>query len=185
MVLHCSSIHSPNEGYFHCIQDLAIMKIAAAAKSLQSCPTLCNPMDCNLPGSSDHGIFHARVLEWVAIAFFGNYEESCYQQEKKRHGFYWRAPDFEVSWLSQGLQAEPELLGSSVCSLGMLGICSRLCLIPVASTHRCPCNPVLLGLLSLVPKPWLLPLTQTRIGRVVFSSTPLFTTLQIPLAFNL
>ena len=63
MVLHCSSIHSPNEGYFHCIQDLAIMKIAAAAKSLQSCPTLCNPMDCNLPGSSDHGIFHARVLE--------------------------------------------------------------------------------------------------------------------------
>ena len=83
MVLHCSSIHSPNEGYFHCIQDLAIMKTAAAAKSLQSCLTLCNPMDCNLPGSSDHGIFHARVLEWVNIAFFGNYEESCYQQEKK------------------------------------------------------------------------------------------------------
>ena len=33
------------------------------------CPTLCNPMDCNLPGSSIHGIFQARVLEWVAIAF--------------------------------------------------------------------------------------------------------------------
>ena len=41
----------------------------AAAKSLQSCPTLCNPMDCSLPGSSVHGIFQARVLEWVAIAF--------------------------------------------------------------------------------------------------------------------
>ena len=40
---------------------------AAAAKSLQSCPTLCNPMDCRLPGSSAHGIFQARVLEWVAI----------------------------------------------------------------------------------------------------------------------
>ena len=35
----------------------------------QSCPTLCNPMDCSLPGSSVHGIFQARVLEWVAISF--------------------------------------------------------------------------------------------------------------------
>ena len=42
---------------------------AAAAKSLQSCPTLCNPMDCSLPGSSVHGIFQARVLKWDAIAF--------------------------------------------------------------------------------------------------------------------
>ena len=33
----------------------------------QSCPTLCNPMDCSLPGFSVHGIFQARVLEWVAI----------------------------------------------------------------------------------------------------------------------
>ena len=35
----------------------------------QSCPTLCDPMDCSLPGSSIHGIFQARVLEWVAISF--------------------------------------------------------------------------------------------------------------------
>ena len=35
----------------------------------QSCPTLSNPMDCSLPGSSVHGIFQARVLEWGAIAF--------------------------------------------------------------------------------------------------------------------
>src|SRR5574337_903646 len=41
----------------------------AAAKSLQSCPTLCNPIDGNLPVSSVHGIFQARVLEWGAIAF--------------------------------------------------------------------------------------------------------------------
>ena len=39
------------------------------AKLLQSCPTLCDPMDCSLPGSFVHGIFQARVLEWVAIAF--------------------------------------------------------------------------------------------------------------------
>ena len=42
---------------------------AATAKSLQSCPTLSNPMDCSLPGSSVHGIFQARALEWGAIAF--------------------------------------------------------------------------------------------------------------------
>ena len=35
----------------------------------QLCPTLCNPMDCSLPDSSVHGIFQARVLEWVAISF--------------------------------------------------------------------------------------------------------------------
>ena len=35
----------------------------------QSCPTLCNPVDCSLPGSSVHGILQARILEWVAISF--------------------------------------------------------------------------------------------------------------------
>jgi len=43
---------------------------AAAAKSLQSCLTLRDPMDCSPPGSSIHGIFQARVLEWVASAFY-------------------------------------------------------------------------------------------------------------------
>ena len=41
----------------------------AAAKSLQSCLTLCDPIDGSPPGSSVHGIFQARVLEWGAIAF--------------------------------------------------------------------------------------------------------------------
>ena len=41
---------------------------AAAAKSLQSCPTLCNPIDGSLPGSSVHGIFQARVLELEALS---------------------------------------------------------------------------------------------------------------------
>ena len=36
---------------------------------IQSCLTLCNPMDCSLPGSSVHGILQARILEWVAISF--------------------------------------------------------------------------------------------------------------------
>ena len=42
---------------------------AAAAKSLQSCPTLCDPIDSLLPGSSVPGILQARILEWVAISF--------------------------------------------------------------------------------------------------------------------
>ena len=42
---------------------------AAATKSLQSCLTLCDPMDCNQPGSSVHVILQARILEWVAIPF--------------------------------------------------------------------------------------------------------------------
>ena len=41
----------------------------AAAKSLQSCLTLCYPMDYSISGSSVHGIFQAKVLEWVAISF--------------------------------------------------------------------------------------------------------------------
>ena len=47
----------------------SLLLAAATAKSLQSCLTLSNPMDCSLPGSSVHGIFQARVLEWGAIAF--------------------------------------------------------------------------------------------------------------------
>ena len=42
---------------------------AAAAKSLQSCPTLCDPIDSILPGSPVPGILQARTLEWVAISF--------------------------------------------------------------------------------------------------------------------
>ena len=38
-------------------------------KSLKSSPTLCDPMDCSLPGPSIHGVFQARVLEWAAISF--------------------------------------------------------------------------------------------------------------------
>ena len=43
------------------------MKMKSQSEAAQSCPTLHNPMDCSLPGSSVHGIFQARVLEWGAI----------------------------------------------------------------------------------------------------------------------
>ena len=48
---------------------LQCMKVKSESEVAQSCPTLHDPMDCSLPGSSIHGIFQARVLEWGAIAF--------------------------------------------------------------------------------------------------------------------
>ena len=47
------------------------MKVKSESEVSQPCPTLRDPMDCSLPDSSVHGIFQARVLEWVAIAFSG------------------------------------------------------------------------------------------------------------------
>ena len=48
---------------------LQCMKVKRESEVAQSCPTPSDPMDCSLPGSSVHGIFQARVLEWGAIAF--------------------------------------------------------------------------------------------------------------------
>ena len=45
------------------------MKVKSESEVAQLCPTLSDPMDCSLPGSSIHGVFQARVLEWGAIAF--------------------------------------------------------------------------------------------------------------------
>ena len=52
------------------LDDLVSMYAAAAAKSLQSCPTLCDPIDGSPPGSPVPEILQARTLEWVAISFF-------------------------------------------------------------------------------------------------------------------
>ena len=51
----------------HCL--LQCMTVKSESEVAQSCRTLSDPMDCSLPGSSIHGIFQARVLEWGAIAF--------------------------------------------------------------------------------------------------------------------
>jgi len=48
------------------------MKVKSESEVTQSCSTLSNPMDCSLPGSSIHGIFQARVLEWGAIACYND-----------------------------------------------------------------------------------------------------------------
>ena len=54
------------------------MKVKSESEVVQLCPTLSDPMDYSLPGSSVHGIFQARVLEWGAIAFSKNIIYFCF-----------------------------------------------------------------------------------------------------------
>ena len=58
---------------------LQCMKVKSKSEVAQSCPTPSDPMDCSLPGSSIHGIFQARVLEWGAIAFSRKRKRSALQ----------------------------------------------------------------------------------------------------------
>ena len=65
------------------------MKVKSERKVTQSCPTLSDPMDCSPPGSSIHGIFQARVLEWGAIAFSNIDTKFKYFQARWKAGFFW------------------------------------------------------------------------------------------------
>ena len=58
---------------------LQCMKVKSESEVAQSCLTLRDPLDCSLPGSSIHGIFQARVLEWGAIAFSENIHTTMYK----------------------------------------------------------------------------------------------------------
>ena len=77
---------------------LQCMKVKSESEVAQLCPTLNDPMDCSLPGSSIHGIFQARVLEWDAIAF----SERLNTKGQKNQGY-----------LSQVLRARKHFSGSS------------------------------------------------------------------------
>ena len=71
-ILYCLShqgSHMTQQSYFWAYT--LKVKVKSKSEVAQSCPTLCDPMDCSLPGSSVHGIFQARVLEWGAISFSG------------------------------------------------------------------------------------------------------------------
>ena len=66
--------NSPSKNGVGCHFLLQCMKVKSESDVAQSCPTLSDPMDCSLPGSSIHGILQARVLEWGPIAFaFSSY----------------------------------------------------------------------------------------------------------------
>ena len=62
------------------------MKVKSESEVAQLCPTLSDPMDCSPPGSSIHGIFQARVLEWGAIAFSKN---TAIEKKKKDVLLFW------------------------------------------------------------------------------------------------
>ena len=63
---------------------LLINYVYMCAKSLQLCPTLCDPMDCSPPGSSVHGILQARLLQWVALPS----SRGSSQPKDQTHVFY-------------------------------------------------------------------------------------------------
>ena len=67
----------------------------------QSCPTLCDPMDCSLPGFSVHGILLARILEWVTISFPGDLPDS---------GIEPRSPTLEADALTTEPPGKPWIL---------------------------------------------------------------------------
>ena len=67
------------------------MKVKSESEVTQSSPTLGDLMDCSLPGSSIHGIFQARVLEWGAIAIDGI---NCDLEERTLFWIIWLGPQF-------------------------------------------------------------------------------------------
>ena len=83
--LPCRWVHQYHFSVFHIyalVYDIcfSLWLAAAAAKSLQSCPTLCDPIDSSPPGSSVPGILQARTLEWVAISFSTLWLTSLYNR---------------------------------------------------------------------------------------------------------
>ena len=65
----CSSCTGRQILYHWITQEALDITLESESEGVQSCPTLCDPTDCSLPGSSVHGIFQASILEWVAISF--------------------------------------------------------------------------------------------------------------------
>ena len=90
------------------------MKVEGESEVTPLCPALSNPMDCSLPGSSVHGMFQARVLEWVAIAFSGNTGDPGSIPGLGRSPEEWVSYPLQYSWaaleaqLVKNLPAMPE-----------------------------------------------------------------------------
>ena len=79
---------------------------AAAAKLLQSCPTLCDPINGSPPGSAIPGILQARTLEWVAISFSNSF--------RPKHKYFQNLPNWRASLVAQ-------LIKESACNARDLG----------------------------------------------------------------
>ena len=86
------------------------LMLCVSAKLLQSCLTLCDPMDCSPPGLSVHGILQARVLEWVAIFLL--------QGDLPHPGIEPRSPAFQADALTSeppGKQTAPKQALNHLC----------------------------------------------------------------------
>ena len=102
-----------------CHFPLQCMQVKSESEVAQSCPTLLDPMDCSPPGSSVHGIFQAKVLEWGAVAFSGSrrYWLRIPGTQMSGHGmvlaFSQRSPE---GGCQPGFQTFPPTRASSVIS---------------------------------------------------------------------
>ena len=95
----------------------------------QSCPTLCDPMDCSLPSSSVHGIFQAIVLEWVAISFSNIYPEGTIIQKDTCTPMFIAARQASLSITNS--KSLPKLMSiESVMPSNHLILCRPLLLLP-------------------------------------------------------
>ena len=94
---------------------LQCMKVKSESEVTQSCLTLPDPKDCSLPGSSVHGIFQARVLEWVAIAFSSFQGKPFNIAVIQVYAPTTNAEEAEVEWFYGDLQDLPELTPKKRC----------------------------------------------------------------------
>ena len=120
---------------------LQCMKVKSESEVAQSCPTLSDPMDCSLPGSSIHGIFQARVPEWGAIAFSTLTPSTLQKKFGKRKEFSFLLSLFRVSDVS------------NYCSYYCCSNCPscRLFSLAQVSFHWCPVA-LVTSLLSVITK---------------------------------
>ena len=91
-----SSLYSQLQGYCRYLQGKKVKVLVA-----QSCPALCHPMSCSLPGSSAHGILQARILQWVANSFS---RESSQPKDRTR------SPELQTDSLLSEPPGKPSLV---------------------------------------------------------------------------
>ena len=89
------------------------IRMCVCAKSLQSCPTLCDPTNCSLPGSSVQGIFQARILEWVA----SSYSRKSFRPRDQTHLSCISRGSLYILGFARGLDGK-----ESACNAGDLGL---------------------------------------------------------------
>ena len=92
-------LHKGAQTHLRQITIVEVQRIALHCMHVQFCPALCNPMDCSSPVSSVHGIFQARILEWVAISYSRESSRpmdwtclSCIGRQILYHWTTWEAP---------------------------------------------------------------------------------------------